>query len=140
MGPFFERIDAHASFMFVAGGLVFLAYLINRFAPQQRRRIRRVVIIFGVYLAATVVSSVLHVVRADRLWHAAHFIAELLEVFTAITLLAVGIFDLALPRMSWRWPRWPPTSSSGSPISSPRSTSSSTRGSTLRPCSARRRS
>jgi small-conductance mechanosensitive channel/CRP-like cAMP-binding protein len=99
LAAFFDRLDAHASFMFVAGGLVFLAYLINRFAPKQRRRIRRVVTIFSIYVIATVVSSVLHVVRADRLWHTAHFIAELLEVFTAITLLAVGIFDLALPRV-----------------------------------------
>jgi small-conductance mechanosensitive channel/CRP-like cAMP-binding protein len=99
LDAFFDRLDAHASFMFVAGGLVFLAYLINRFAPKQRRRIRRVVILFGIYVFATVVSSLLHVVRADRLWHTAHFVAELLEVFTAINLLAVAVFDLALPRL-----------------------------------------
>lgn len=95
----FERLDAHASFIFVAGGLVFLAYLVNRFAPQKRRRIRRVVILFAVYLLAIVVSSALHVAGAERLWHAAHFVALLLEVCTAINLIAVAIFDLALPRM-----------------------------------------
>jgi small-conductance mechanosensitive channel/CRP-like cAMP-binding protein len=96
----FERLDAHVSFIFVAGGLVFLAYLINRFAPQKRRRVRRVVLLFGVYLFATVVSSILHVVGAERLWHAAHFVALLLEVFTAINLVAVCIFDLTFPRLT----------------------------------------
>jgi small-conductance mechanosensitive channel/CRP-like cAMP-binding protein len=96
---FWVRIDAHAEFILIAGGLVFLAFLINRFAPQQRRRIRRVVMFFGVYLLAVLVSSTLHVAGFVRVWHVAHFMAELLEVFTAINLVAVALFDLALPRV-----------------------------------------
>jgi small-conductance mechanosensitive channel/CRP-like cAMP-binding protein len=95
---FFDRLDAHVSFIFVAGGLVFLAFLINRFAPEKRRRIRRVVILFVVYLLATVVSSILHVAGAERLWHTAHFLALVLEVFTAINLGAIAFFDVGLPR------------------------------------------
>jgi small-conductance mechanosensitive channel/CRP-like cAMP-binding protein len=99
LGAFFDRLDAHSEFILIAGGLVFLAYLINRFAPEQRRRIRRLVILFGLYLAAVSVSSMLHIAGDTRPWHVAHFTAELLEVFTAINLVAVAVFDLGLPRI-----------------------------------------
>jgi small-conductance mechanosensitive channel/CRP-like cAMP-binding protein len=96
---FWDRIDAHREFILIAGGLVFLAFLINRFAPQQRRRIRRVVLFFAGYILAVVGSSILHVAGFVRVWHVAHFMAELLAVFTAINLVAVALFDLALPRV-----------------------------------------
>ena len=94
-GAFLDRLDAHVEFILIAGGLVGLAFLINRFAPQQRRRIRRLVILFGLYLLAVVVSSALHVAGFLRIWQVCHFVAELLEVFTAINLLAVALFDVA---------------------------------------------
>jgi small-conductance mechanosensitive channel/CRP-like cAMP-binding protein len=95
---FLERLDAHAEFMIIAGGLVGLAYLVNRFAPQKRRRIRRVLILFGLYLLAVVVSSALHVAGFGRIWRVCHIAAELLQEWTAISLAAVAVFDLALPR------------------------------------------
>jgi small-conductance mechanosensitive channel/CRP-like cAMP-binding protein len=95
---FLERLGAHAEFMIIAGGLVGLAYLINRFAPQKRRRIRRVLILFGLYLLAVVVSSALHVAGFGRIWRVCHIAAELLQEWTAISLSAVAVFDLALPR------------------------------------------
>jgi small-conductance mechanosensitive channel/CRP-like cAMP-binding protein len=99
LSAFIGRLDAHIEFILIAGGLVFLAFLINRFAPQERRRIRRVVILFGMYLGAIAVSSAIHIAGFERLWHLTHFVAELLAVFTAINLGAVAIFDLTLPRM-----------------------------------------
>jgi small-conductance mechanosensitive channel len=96
---FLDRIDAHSEFILIAGGLVFLAFLINRFAPKERRRIRRVVLLFGAYLLAVIVSSAFHILGFVRVWHVAHFTAELLEVFTAVNLVAVAIFDLTLPRI-----------------------------------------
>jgi small-conductance mechanosensitive channel len=96
-GAFWGRIDAHAEFMLIAGALVFLAYLINRFAPKKRRRIRRVALLFGAYLFAVIVSSILHILGFGTVWRAAHFVAGLLEAFTAINLVAVALFDFALP-------------------------------------------
>jgi small-conductance mechanosensitive channel/CRP-like cAMP-binding protein len=95
---FLDRLDAHVEFILIAGGLVGLAYLINRFAPQKRRRIRRCVILFGAYLLAVIVASALHVAGFARVWRICHIAAELLEAFTAINLMAVALFDVALPR------------------------------------------
>jgi small-conductance mechanosensitive channel/CRP-like cAMP-binding protein len=97
ISAFFARVGTHASFIFIAGGLVFVAYLVNRFAPTERRRIRRVVILFGLTLAAVIVSSALHVAGSLRLWHVSHVAAELLESFTAVNLVALAIFDVLLP-------------------------------------------
>ena len=47
LSAFIVRLEAHAAFICIAGGLVFVAYLINRFAPQERRHIRRVVIMLN---------------------------------------------------------------------------------------------
>lgn len=97
LSAFIVRLEAHAAFICIAGGLVFVAYLINRFAPQERRHIRRVVILFGLYLFIVVLSSALHVAGPTQLWHAAHFAAELLEAFTAVNLVTLAIFDVLLP-------------------------------------------
>jgi small-conductance mechanosensitive channel/CRP-like cAMP-binding protein len=94
---FFARLAAHGSFIFIAGGLVLVAYLVNRFAPTERRRIRRVVILFGLTLAAVVVSSALHVAGSVHLWHVTHVAAEMLEAFTVVNLVALAIFDVLLP-------------------------------------------
>jgi small-conductance mechanosensitive channel len=97
LSAFIVRLEAHAAFICIAGGLVFVAYLINRFAPQERRHIRRVVILFGLYLFTVVLSSAVHVAGPTQLWHAAHFAAELLEAFTAVNLVTLAIFDVLLP-------------------------------------------
>ncbi len=97
LGAFFARLGAHASFILTAGGLVFVAYLVNRFAPTERRRIRRVVILFGLTLCMVVISSALHVAGSRQLWHATHIAAEMLEAFTGVNLVALAIFDVFLP-------------------------------------------
>jgi len=92
-----ERLASHGAFILIGGGLVLTAYLINRFAPQKRKRIRRVVLIFAVYLLAAVVSAVLHVVGPEAWWRFFHVLEDLLEAFTIINLGALAIFELALP-------------------------------------------
>jgi small-conductance mechanosensitive channel/CRP-like cAMP-binding protein len=97
LSEFLTRLAVHGSFILIAGGLVFVAYLVTRFAPSERRRIRRVVILFGLTLATVVVSSFLHVVGSIHLWHATHVAAETLEAFTAVNLAALAVFDVLLP-------------------------------------------
>jgi small-conductance mechanosensitive channel/CRP-like cAMP-binding protein len=92
-----ERLAAHSGFILIAGGLVFIAYLINRFAPEKRKRIRRVVLIFFAFLASAVVSATMHVLGPVRVWEAFHLTENLLEAFTIINLVALAVFDLGLP-------------------------------------------
>jgi len=104
LSAFFDRLAAHASFMGVTAGLVFVAYLINRFAPQERRHLRRVATLFGLYLVTVVVSSALHVAGSVHLWHATHVAASMLEAFTAVNLVALAIFDVILPAIKMQAP------------------------------------
>jgi small-conductance mechanosensitive channel len=92
-----ERLAAHTAFILIGGGLVAIAYLVNRFAPKKRTRIRRVVLFFCAYLFAALASAILHVTGPVRLWGAMHLGENLLEAFTIINLLAVAVFDLTLP-------------------------------------------
>jgi small-conductance mechanosensitive channel/CRP-like cAMP-binding protein len=93
----FERLAAHSGFILIAGGLVFIAYLINRFAPEKRKRIRRVVLLFFAYLVGAVLSATLHVLGPVRVWEAFHLAENLLEALTIINLGALAVFDLGLP-------------------------------------------
>jgi small-conductance mechanosensitive channel/CRP-like cAMP-binding protein len=92
-----ERLATHSMFILIAGGLVFIAYLINRFAPQKRKRIRRAATLFLLYLAVATASAVLHVIGPHEWWEAFHVSENVLEAFTIINIVALAIFDLALP-------------------------------------------
>ncbi len=97
MGQVLERLAAHTTFILLAGGPVLFAYLVNRFAPHKRKRIRRVLILYILYLLATVASAALHAAGTTGWWRTLHVAETLLEVFTVINLVGLGIFDLALP-------------------------------------------
>ncbi len=74
-----------------------VAALVNRFAPERRRRLRRIVVIFGFHLVALGASYA--VAPLSGAWergllHA----ADLFATFTIINLVVIGLFDLALPK------------------------------------------
>jgi len=93
------RVLSHLTFLLLGGGVVVVAYLVNRFDPTKRPRIRRTVILFGLYLVTETCAAALHVMGAEASWRAFHTAAEMLEAFTIINIAALALFDLALGKM-----------------------------------------
>ena len=91
------RLLSHLTFLLLGGGLVLIAYLVNRFAPQKRPRVRRAVIMFALYIVTELCAAVLHVMGVGTAWEVFHTAADVIEAFTVINLCAVGLFDVALP-------------------------------------------
>ena len=77
--------------------IVVIAALVNRFNPTHRSRVRRVVILFGLYIVAMAAHWALErtgqTVWASRVL----VIAQLLQAFTFVNLGATGLFSLLLP-------------------------------------------
>jgi CRP-like cAMP-binding protein/small-conductance mechanosensitive channel len=98
LGEILEHLAQRATFIWVGGGLVLIAYLVNRFAPKKKRRIGRIVIIFGLAFFTALAAAILHVTSGETpFWHAFHVGADLFQAFTIINLGALAFFDLALP-------------------------------------------
>lgn len=94
-----ERLADRWGFVLLGGSLVFVSYLVNRYAPQKRVRIRRVVILFGLYLVAFGVAVGLGAAGFVRLGNGVRVVASVLQAFTIINLIALALFELALPAM-----------------------------------------
>ena len=89
-------------FALLGGCLVAVAFLINRFAPARRRRIRRALFLYLVFLLLGGAEWVLvHVrVASVRSWtEHVHLVAELMAAFTCVNLGALVVFDLVLPAL-----------------------------------------
>ncbi len=93
------RLLSHLTFLLTGGGLVLIAYLVNRFAPQKRPRIRRTVILYALYIVTELCAAALHVLGAGSVWAAFHTAADIVEAFTVINLCAIALFDVALARV-----------------------------------------
>jgi len=93
------RVFSHLTFVLLGGALVLIAYLVNRFAPQKRPRIRRTVILFGLYLVTVACAAILHTAGEGAAWRAFHTAGDMIEAFTVINLLALGLFEVALDRI-----------------------------------------
>jgi small-conductance mechanosensitive channel len=86
---------------FLAIGLfaavVVVAALVNRFNPAHRSRVRRVVILFVLYLVAFGAQWAL-AAAGETVWAARILVvAQLLEAFTVVNLAACGLFSILLP-------------------------------------------
>jgi small-conductance mechanosensitive channel/CRP-like cAMP-binding protein len=84
----------------VGAAIVLLAYLFNRFAPAKRRRLRRLSIVFALYVAALLAGFALTAVGAPIWAERLRVTADLFEAFTLINLVALALFELALPAVS----------------------------------------
>lgn len=81
--------------IFVA--LVVVAALVNRFAPEHRVRVRRSVILFGLYALAVALAFLLEA-TGRGVWSARVLVAaELLRGFSLVNLAALGLFSVLLP-------------------------------------------
>ena len=86
----------------IALGVILIAFLVNRYAPKKRRRIRRVVILFGLYLLCFGATASLNAMGWSMWAERAHFVTALLQAFTLVNIVALAVFELLLPavRMS----------------------------------------
>src|SRR5690242_10755118 len=81
--------------MFVA--IVIVAALVNRYRPTQRIQVRRVVILFVLYLAAHAGHFACSI-AGETVWASRLEVgAELIQAFTIVNLTATGIFSVLLP-------------------------------------------
>lgn len=83
----------------MAGSVLVVAFLVNRFAPRKRPHIRRLAWIGGLYLLSVGVTSALRAWDAAGSAETATVIAGWLGRFGAANVAVVVLFDLLLPRV-----------------------------------------
>ena len=79
--------------------VVSAAWLVNRFAPSKRRRIRRTLIPFLLYLVLWGISATFAAGHALDWAERVHAVAEVFEIYAVINLAGLAVFDLAVPAM-----------------------------------------
>lgn len=84
-------------------GVVIIATLVNRYARQHRRRLRRVVTLFAIYVAA--LGGALALPPLDQDWADRFAVAsDLFRVISLINMGGMAVFLLLLPAVSIRLP------------------------------------
>lgn len=83
-------------------GIVLVAFLVREIAPEKRHHVRRAAVLFGLYVAVQAASMVAAQLSTGRAPRVLHVIAQILEAFSVVNLLAISIFDLALPAVKIR--------------------------------------
>src|SRR5258708_6820809 len=84
------------TFAILAGCLVVLAALVNRFAPRKKKRIRRATILLASYGTCFAVAALLGLIHADGWSRRVAYGAEVFEVLAIIDLGAIFLFDVLL--------------------------------------------
>ncbi|HXN33562.1 MAG TPA: mechanosensitive ion channel family protein [Polyangiaceae bacterium] len=89
-------------FAFLGAGVVFVAFLVNRFAPHKRRRLRHTLLLYGLFAVTIGASRIMQHVRSPTIesWadHVRLF-GDLFSAFTLVNLVALAVFDVALPAL-----------------------------------------
>jgi CRP-like cAMP-binding protein/small-conductance mechanosensitive channel len=89
-------------FAFLGTGFVFVAFLVNRFAPDKRRRIRHALLLYVLFLIAAGASQVMEHLRSPTTLAWAEHVRLFEDLFSAFTLVNIGalaVFDVALPAL-----------------------------------------
>ncbi len=89
------RLGLHLAVL--ALGIVLLAFLLGRFAPLRRRKVRRALISYALWLTTLGLGFGLSAVGLEIRARDASFVAELFRDVTIINLAGLAIFDLVLP-------------------------------------------
>jgi CRP-like cAMP-binding protein/small-conductance mechanosensitive channel len=84
------------TFVILAGCLVVLAALVNRFVPRKKKRIRRATILLACYGTCLAIAALLRLIHADGWSRRVAYGAEIFEVLAIIDLVAIFLFDLLL--------------------------------------------
>jgi small-conductance mechanosensitive channel len=91
------HMNDRREFIALGAGVLVVASLVNRFAPEKRKRIRRSLIPFFIYVVLWAISAMLAAGHAE-VWAARiHVGAELFQLYTVINLTALAAFDVILP-------------------------------------------
>jgi small-conductance mechanosensitive channel/CRP-like cAMP-binding protein len=80
----------------LAGAIVLIAALLRSFNPKKRKRIRRVTILYMLYVTAFGLAVALGALHAPERARWTWFLADLFEVLVVIDLVAILLFDLVL--------------------------------------------
>ncbi len=91
------HMNERREFVLIVTGILGVAWLVNRFAPSKRRRIRRTLIPFAIYMVLWAISATLAAGHAEAWADRIRVGAELFQVFTVINLAALAVFDIVLP-------------------------------------------
>jgi small-conductance mechanosensitive channel len=94
-----EHLVERWAFLALFGAIVAVAWLVNRFAPSKRRRIRRTLIPFILYLVLWAISATLGASHVSEWAARIRVIAELFELYAIINLAGLAVFDLVLPAL-----------------------------------------
>lgn len=99
MNDILELIQGRWSWVALFAALIAVAFLVNRFAPKQRRhRLRRSAILFVVVTILQITHIAMQQVHFAGPWPPRVALGvELISTFTAINIGALLIFDLLLP-------------------------------------------
>jgi small-conductance mechanosensitive channel len=87
---------------FLGAGVLLVAFLVNRFAPHKRRRLRYAVFLYVLCAAAAGVSEAMEHIRSPTIdaWaEHVHLLENLFSAFTLVHIVALAVFDVALPAM-----------------------------------------
>jgi small-conductance mechanosensitive channel/CRP-like cAMP-binding protein len=85
-------------------GVIVTAAIVNAFAASQRVRVRRVVILFVVYLACLGLERALDAAGVPKWAGRMQFAAELLQAFTIVNIVGTIGFSVALPKLGVGFP------------------------------------
>src|SRR5262245_36107076 len=80
----------------LALAVVVVAFLVNRFAPKKRRRIRRTVILLVLYLASWGGAAALEALGVAGWAHTLQVVREIFAVFVLINVVGLLVFDIGL--------------------------------------------
>jgi small-conductance mechanosensitive channel/CRP-like cAMP-binding protein len=97
LGAFLERWDI----VLLGVGVLVTAALVNLFAPKRRRKIRRVLIMYMLYVVVFGVAWALGHVEKSGAWAVRiSVVCDLLAAYTLINIVGVLVFDIAAPLIS----------------------------------------
>lgn len=83
----------------IAGAVLFIAFLVARFAPSKRSRVRRAVAVLALFLLAVGGSVILTRVGETQWAHNLTVVADVLAAFNVISAVGLVVFELLLPRL-----------------------------------------
>jgi small-conductance mechanosensitive channel/CRP-like cAMP-binding protein len=87
---------------FLGAGVVLVAFLVNRFAPHKRRRLRYALLLYVLFAISVGTSHVMGHVRSPTIeaWNEhVRLFGDLFSAFTLVNIAALAIFDVALPAL-----------------------------------------
>src|SRR4051794_11075018 len=85
-------------------GMVIVAFLVNRVSPAERPRLRRVAILFFVYVATLGAGFALETLHVAAWSNGFFFASELLSGFTLVNLASTLTFSVVTPSVGVRFP------------------------------------